>query len=179
MPEPSFEIRRLRRSDDRKAFRSGDSDLDSFLHKYAAQNQLRHYIGVTYVAAIGARLLGYASVAPGSMEYEQLPPAAARRLPRYPVPILRLTRLAVDQSVQGHGIGTELLRHVLQLARSMSKDLGYFAVVVDAKPGAVAYYARYGFESLELLEGTGLARPEPTPMILPISDIIAAAPESG
>lgn len=176
--ELAFEIRRLRRTDRRREFQSGDADLDAFLHKYAAQNQLRHYIGVTYVAATADdQVLGYASVAPGSLDYEQLPPDIARRLPRYPVPILRLARLAVDQSVQGAGIGTALMRRIFELAISLSHDMGCVAVVVDAKPGAVDYYARYGFEVLDLVEGIGASRPRPTLMILPVSSLRAAAGE--
>ncbi len=41
-----MEIRALRTSDDRSAFQSGDEALDRFFHRYAGQNQFRHYLGV-------------------------------------------------------------------------------------------------------------------------------------
>jgi GNAT superfamily N-acetyltransferase len=111
-----MEIRALRESDDRTVFRSGDADLDRFLHKYAGQNQFRRHIGATYVAVEGDRVVGYATVAPGHMEIAELSPALRKNLPRYPLPILRLARLAVDDSFRGRGIGRQLLRFVLELA---------------------------------------------------------------
>lgn len=168
------EIRALRESDDRASFRSGDAELDRFLHKYAGQNQFRHHIGTTYVAAFGEQIIGYATVAPGHIEIEGLPARLRRKLPAYPLPILRLARLAVDQSVQGQGVGRELLRFVFDLALRMASEFGCIGVVVDAKPAAVEFYRRYGFLSLELVEGHSEARPMPTTMFLPLSDIEAA-----
>ncbi len=68
-----MEIRALRPSDDRSAFRSGEEDLDRFLHRYAGQNQFRHHLGVTYVAVDAGRVLGFATVAPRHVEIEELP----------------------------------------------------------------------------------------------------------
>src|SRR5262244_3674674 len=99
-----MEIRALRPSDDRSQFASGDADLDRFFRSYAGQNQFRHHIGTTYVAVDEGRLLGYATVAPGHIEIDRLPASVARKLPAYPLPVLRLARLAVDVSVQGGGI---------------------------------------------------------------------------
>ena len=168
-----MEIRALRASDDRSYFRSGDSDLDRFFEKYAAQNQFRHHIGTTYVA-VEDRILGYVTVAAGHIEIEALPAAARKRLPRYPLPILRLARLAVDQSAQGRGRGHELLRFVLRLAVQMSDELGCLGVVVDAKPGAVDFYRSFGFVVLDVREGQSPGRPQTTAMFLGLSDIETA-----
>ena len=43
-------VRRLRSSDDRSRFRSGQVDLDRFFLRFAGQNQFRHHLGTTYVA---------------------------------------------------------------------------------------------------------------------------------
>jgi predicted N-acetyltransferase YhbS len=169
-----MEIRPLRESDDRASFRSGDADLDRFLHKYAGQNQFRHHIGSTYVAFEENRIAGYATVAPGHLEVEDLPPARRAKLPRYPLPILRLARLAVDQSMRGRGLGKSLLRFVLRLSLRMADDFGCTGVVVDAKPEAVSFYEQFGFEPLEVVEGQYQARPDATAMFLPLSEIAAA-----
>jgi len=170
-----MEIRALRESDDRSRFRSGDADLDRFLHKYAGQNQFRHHIGATYVAVEANRVAGYVTVAPGHIEIEQLSPAVRKRLPRYPLPILRLARMAVDETFRGRGIGRQLLRFVLDLAVRLAVDFGCVGVVVDAKPGAVSFYEQFGFAPLELIEGHSQARPPATAMFLPLSDIQAAS----
>jgi hypothetical protein len=100
------EIRRLRASDDRARFQSGDPDLDRFFRSYAGQNQFRRHIGVTYVAVEAGEVLGYLTVA----------------------------------------------------------------------PGAEAFYERYGFRAIDVVEGHSDARPRPTPMFLPTSETLAATP---
>ena len=169
-----MELRSLRATDDRATFRSGDADLDRFFAKYAGQNQYRLHIGTTYVAVDGARILGYATVAAGQIEGEDLPSPLRRKLPRYPLPALRLARLAVDSTAQSRGVGKQLLRHVFRLALKMAEDYGCIGIVVDAKPDAVDFYARFGFTPLEAVEGQLESRPEPLPMFLPF-ELVAAA----
>jgi GNAT superfamily N-acetyltransferase len=131
-----MEIRALREEDDRSQFRSGDPDLDRFLHKFAGQNQFKHYLGVTYVAVDDGRILGFATVAPGHVEIDGLPAATRKKLPRYPLPILRLARLAVDQAAQGQGLGRRLLRFVFELALQMASDYGCIGVAVECPSSA-------------------------------------------
>lgn len=171
-----MEIRPLAESDDRSAFQSGDPDLDRFFHQFAGQNQFRHYVGVTYVAVEERRILGFATVAPGHVEVDGLPPAARKQLPRYPLPVLRMARLAAGQSARGRGLGAQLLRFVLQLALRMADEFGCVGVLVDAKPDAIAFYAKYGFLAVEAVEGQSATRPQPTPMFLSIRAIERALP---
>lgn len=169
-----MEIRILRASDDRSSFRSGDPDLDRFLQRYAGQNQFRHHVGTTYVAIDLGRIVGYATVAPGHIEIDELPAATRKKLPAYPLPVLRLGRLAVDESVRGQGLGKALLRFVMQLAVRLADDYGCTGVLVDAKADAVSFYEELGFMLLEVVEGQSNARPAPTSMFLPFADIEAA-----
>lgn len=162
-----MEIRSLRESDDRTTFHSGDADLDRFLVKYAGQNQFRHHIGTTYVAVDGDRIVGFATIAPGALEGEDLPSTYARKLPAYPLPVLRLAGLAVAEAAQSRGIGKALLRHVFLLSQKMAEEYGCVGVVVDALPDAVEFYQRFGFSPLEVSEGQLESRPAPLPMFLP------------
>ncbi len=173
-----MEIRILQPSDNRSAFSSGDADLDRFLQRYAGQNQFRHHLGSTYVAVDQGRILGYATIAPGQLEIDDLPAALRKKLPAYPLPILRLARLAVDEAARGQGLGRELLRFVLQLAIQLAKDYGCTGVLVDAKGEAVPFYERLGFVPLDVLEGQSDARPVPFPMFLSVGEIQAAARRS-
>ena len=68
----------------------------------------------------------------------------------------------------------QLLRAVLDLALPMAGEIGCAGVVVDAKPGAVSFYERFGFEPLDLVEGRSQARPMTTAMFLDISKVRAA-----
>lgn len=167
----AIQIRPLQPSDDRKAFSCGQADLDTFFQRYAGQNQFRYNIGVTYVAVEEATICGYVTIATGSIEAESLLPSS--KLPRtYPLPILRLGRLAVDQRYQGQGVGKFLLQHVLLLALQQRDTVGCVGIVVDAKPEAIAFYQRYGFQHLgEVVEGQMSGYPAPTPMFLSIKSI--------
>ncbi len=64
-----------------------------------------------------------------------------------------------------------LLRAVLQLALTMSETIGCIGVVVDAKPEAVDFYRRYGFEEMDVVQGLLGDRPQPLPMFLPLAAI--------
>jgi len=170
-------VRRLEPRDDRSEFRSGNIDLDRFFQRYAGQNQFRHHIGTTYVAVQGDRIVGFVTVSSGEMVAEKLARSLRRRLPSYPLPILRLARLAVDERFQGHGIGKLLLRVMLELALEIRDRIGCIGIVVDAKPDAVPFYSVLGFTPIDLISGSLGDRPEPVSMFLPIGQIAVAAKE--
>jgi GNAT superfamily N-acetyltransferase len=169
-----IEIRPLRPSDNRTGFCSGNPDLDRFFLRYAGQNQFRHHIGTTYVAVSNGTIKGFATISASSIEIEHLPAAKKINLPQYPLPVLRLARLAVDRTARGQGLGHNLLRAVFVIASEMSRTVGCTGVVVDAKPEAVSFYTRFGFERIEFLEGALADRPLPVSMFLPIGTIKAA-----
>ena len=164
-----FRIRRLSPDDDRTSFRSGNVDLDRFFQRYAGQNQFRHHIGTTYVAVRqDGFLAGFATVTASEIAATSLPAEKRKRLPGYPLPILRLARLAVDERAKGQGVGGLLMGGVVGLAASMANDLGCVGIVVDAKPEAMGFYAKLGFAALEAEAGHLGDRPEPVPMFLPL-----------
>lgn len=100
-----------------------------------------------------------------------------KRLPRYPLPVLRVARLATAEGHRGTGVGRLLLRCAFQLASDMSREVGCVGVVVDAKEEAASCYERCGFEPLPVLEGGSNARPVPLPMFLPLGSIPGAFDE--
>jgi GNAT superfamily N-acetyltransferase len=166
-----FEIRRLLLDDDRSSFRSGNIDLDRFFQRYAGQNQFRHHIGTTYVAVDDGTLLGFATVSASEITVADMPVAQRKKLPRYPLPVLRLARLAVDERAQGRGVGSALLRAIFLLAHRMADDFGCVGIVVDAKPEAVLFYEKLGFIDLKPQAGQLGDRPQPQPMFLELGAI--------
>jgi GNAT superfamily N-acetyltransferase len=171
------EIRALARDDDRSGFSCGQADLDRFFEHYAGQNQFKLHLSVTYVAILEDRIAGFATVAASSLERANLPNARQRRrLPSYPLPVLRLGRLGVDTRAQGLGIGKALLRNVLGLALDQRDRLGCVGVVTDAKAEAVRFYEGLGFVPLEGVR-EGLLVGEPLPMFLGIEAIAATVPQ--
>lgn len=165
-------VRRLEPNDDRTRFESGNIDLDRFFVRYAGQNQFRHHIGTTYVAVTDEGLVaGFATVSASEVSTARLSSAAVRRLPAYPLPVLRLARLAVDRRLQGKGVGTHLLRAVFSLALRMADEMGCLGVVVDAKPEAIPFYQKLGFVQLTAVAGELGDRPQPLAMFLELGAI--------
>jgi GNAT superfamily N-acetyltransferase len=170
----AVELRPLARDDDRTGFTCGDAELDRFFEHYAGQNQFKLHLAVTYVALVEGRIVGFATIASASVERASIPSARLRkRLPNYPLPVLRLARLGVDTRAQGIGVGKALLKHVLGLALEQRDRLGCVAVVTDAKPDAVGFYEALGFQVLDGVR-EGVLASEPTPMLLGINAIAAA-----
>jgi GNAT superfamily N-acetyltransferase len=167
----TVEIRALRRDDDRSSFLSGDETLDLFFRRYAGQNQFRHHVGVTHVAVEGERILGFVTVSPATLDADDLP--SGRRMPPYPVPVLRVARLAVDHRAQRLGVGKALLRAAFELAEWMRDEVGCVGVLVDAKEHAVGYYRDLGFEVVTTVEGASRARPATTAMFLSLGSVPA------
>lgn len=172
-----MEIRALRPADDRSTFNSGNEDLDRFFRQFAGQNQFRHQISVTYVAVDDSRIIGFVTVSSGHLEIEALPEDLRQKFPRYPAPILRLSRMATDLAFRGQGLGGALLVHAFRLALDQAKRTGCAGVALDAKADAVSFYEKFGFIRLEVIEGGSASRPSPTAMYLPLSDVEAAARE--
>ncbi|MCK6507952.1 GNAT family N-acetyltransferase [Myxococcota bacterium] len=170
-PPDEVVVRPLEPADDRAAFRSGNIDLDRFFQRYAGQNQFRHHIGTTWVAVVEGRILGFATVSAAHLEVGELPTAIRRKLPAYPLPVLRLARLAVAEEAKGQGVGRALLRVVFILAWRMADEFGCVGVVVDAKAEAVGFYERLGFAALAHGKGGLGDRPEPTAMFLELGAI--------
>ena len=86
-------VRALEPGDDRSRFASGNVDLDRFFARFAGQNQFRHHIGTTYVAVDqNGDIIGFATVSAAELTTAHLPAKTARRLPAYPLPVLRLAR---------------------------------------------------------------------------------------
>ena len=170
-PPDHLVVRPLEPSDDRAAFRSGNIDLDRFFQRYAGQNQFRHHIGTTWVAVFEETILGFATVSAAHLEVGELPDDLRRKLPGYPLPVLRLARLAVAEEAKGQGVGRVLLRAVFTLAWRMADEFGCVGVVVDSKAEAVGFYERLGFRALDHRKGGLGDRPEPTAMFLELGAI--------
>ena len=144
----SLSISGLERHHDRNDFDCGEPDLNTFLMRFARQQSERDF-SRTYVAtALGeSRIRGYYAISSSSIHFANLP--AYLRLPRYPVPVARIARFGLDLRAQGAGVGAALLQHAMGLAVTLAQQIGLFAVVVDAKHAAAAFYARYGFQRMQ------------------------------
>lgn len=145
---PAWAVRLLDRLHDRQAFRCGEPELDEFLQQFAKQNAERD-LGQTYVASpLGdiRTIAGYYTVSASSVDSVALPPAVTKRLPRYPVPVILVARLAVGEAFQGQRLGETLLLDAFEKARLVADIVGAHAIQVDAlHEKAARFYEKYGF----------------------------------
>ena len=139
------------RRHDRAGFTCGEPALDSYLRLYAGQHQ-RDGIATTHVLCDDgdpSRLLGYCTLAAAQLHLDDLEAADRKRLPAYPVPAVRLGRLAVAAAVQGKGYGPLLLGHAVNCSIALRRELGVRVLVVDAlHERAAAFYRRHGFREI-------------------------------
>jgi GNAT superfamily N-acetyltransferase len=153
---------------DRETFDCGDADLNLYLKRYARQN---HESGGAkcFLAAPTeqpARILGFYTLSPASLEYARTPALAKRGLGRYDVPVFRICRLAVDQSVQSQGLGGSLLLRAAERCIRVAQEVGGVALLIDAKSDRAAkWYEGYG--AMRLTDA-------PLSLVLPLATATAA-----
>jgi GNAT superfamily N-acetyltransferase len=79
------------------------------------------------------RVVGYYALAAGSVAHEGAPARVVRGVGRHPIPVILLTRLDVDLTEQGHGLGRALLRDALMRVAVASEMIGARALLVHAE----------------------------------------------
>ena len=166
---PPYRIEPLVPDHRRAAFSSGSPALDRYLREQAGQDMRRNVARVFVLCPDESTdVAGYYCLSAASLDYRELPPHLARRLPRYPVlPAVLLGRLAVDARYQGRGLGRLLLVDALRRSlRVGQSDIAAMAVVVDAMDEAAArFYERHEFVRLP---------DQPSRLILPMPTIARA-----
>ena len=133
---------------DREGFDCGEPSLNQYLKALATQHH-RSGVAITHVLideAAPLNICGFYSLAAAQMSLNDLSAADQRRMPRYPVPVARLARLAVALQEQGKGVGEALLQDAVKRCLELRGELGIHALLVDAlHERAAAFYRQYGF----------------------------------
>jgi GNAT superfamily N-acetyltransferase len=144
---PDWIVEPLDRTHERATFSRGSASLDDFLRTLVSQYEKRR-LGRTYVAveADNRRVLGYYTLASGAISFASIPTKVAKKLPRHPVPVILLARLAVHVDVQGRGLGRHLLVDAMRRCLALGDRLGVHALEVEAiDDDARRFYEKYGF----------------------------------
>ena len=148
--EIAWRFEKLARGHDRASFSSGVEPLDTFLKSNARQNA-EVGISATIVALRPdtSAISGFFTLRMGEVAFDLLPPLERKRLPRYPVPVVHLARLAVDSRERGKGLGELLLMEAFARSLRASEEVPALAIEVVAKDGpARHFYEKYGFARL-------------------------------
>ena len=132
-------------------FDCGEKALDEYLQRYASQD-IKRGVARVFVASPAGQpqaVAGFYTLSAASIAAETLPEKWRKKLPRYPVPVALLGRLAVGQHLHGQGLGSILLADACKRVAAASETLAVAAIVVDAKsPKAAAFYQHFGFIEL-------------------------------
>jgi len=148
----TYRIRPLDASIDTASFQCGSKPLDDYIRRYASQD-MRKNIARVFVATPEnnpQQMAGFFTLSAGSVSCSSLPESLARKLPRYPVPVALIGRLAVAITFQGKGLGSILLADACQKISQASSVLAVAGIIVDAKDEkAIAFYTHFGFIPLQ------------------------------
>ena len=126
------------------AFDCGEPVLNDWLRRRALQNQ-QSGSSSTYVILDGIRVVGYYSLAAGSVARDTAPGRVRRNMPE-PVPVVVLGRLAIDRAFQNQGLGRGLLRDAVLRIMTAADIIGVRAILVHAlSEGAKRFYEEHGF----------------------------------
>jgi GNAT superfamily N-acetyltransferase len=131
-----------------KNFKSTEHSLNHWLRRYALANQLADS-AQTYVVHRGGAVVGYYSLVYGDFALETCPgPVQNGMPPNYPVPVIKIARLAVDRAEAGRGLGRALMKDAFVRILAAAEIGGLRAVAVNAlHEDAKRYYVRnFGFE---------------------------------
>lgn len=142
----TYRIEKLQRVHAVDPFTCGQPELDRFLTRYALQaqqsNSSQTYVGVSATDQV----VGFYTLVVGEIRHADAPDRVAKGMPRFPIPLLVLARLAVHSDCQGQGLGAGLLLDALGRTLQVADIAGVRALAVHAKDdGAAAFYRHFGF----------------------------------
>lgn len=132
-------------------FDCGELALNDYLQRYASQD-IKRGVARAFIATPVEQpemVAGFYTLSAGSIAAETIPDKLRKKLPRYPVPVALLGRLAVSKKCHGRGLGAILLADACKRVTAASETLGVVAIVVDAKSAkAASFYQYFGFMEL-------------------------------
>jgi GNAT superfamily N-acetyltransferase len=144
-PVPYTSIEKIGVEHDTGPFDCGQSELNQFLKRFALVNQ-KAGAATTYVVCRGNAVIGYYSLAVGSVEYDRAPEGITKGIAHHPVPLMILARLAVDSTEHGKGLGKGLLKDAILRTLKAAEIAGIRAIVVHAKDDeARRFYEHFNF----------------------------------
>lgn len=134
---------------DRKGFDCGNAELNSWFAQVARQHKEKG-ISSTFVVVeeeASTEVQGFYAISLAELVNAELPSQYRKRLPTK-VPAFRLGRLATAKPHAGKGIGEFMLFDAIDRVTRIATEIGGICLVVNAKPSAVDFYTRYGFEQI-------------------------------
>ena len=130
----------------RAAFSCGVEALDLYFRGDPIRQDVGRKTANAFVlTGDGKSVVGFYTLSPISILSVDLPARLAKKLPQRPIGATLIGRMGIDKSLQGKRLGELLLTDALYKAWQASKLVSSWAVVVDAKEGALEFYIKYEF----------------------------------
>lgn len=146
---PDLKIEALASHHDRGGFSCGVDSLDRYLRTQASQDVRRKANGVFIMVEPKKpnTVLGYYTLSATALAPGEVPTAARKHVPRYPLVSATLVgRLAVSENRQGERLGAMLLADAVRRAYVSASIVGSSMLVVEAiNDRAAAFYEGNGF----------------------------------
>jgi ribosomal protein S18 acetylase RimI-like enzyme len=162
---PDLKIEALAAHHNRDGFSCGVDSLDRYLRTQASQDVRRKANGVFILIEPDKPdvVLGYYTLCATGVAQGDVPAAARKHVPRYPLVSATLVgRLAVSDTRQGERLGAILLADAVQRSYASAAIVGSSMLVADAiNERAAAFYEGNGFRRL----------PDSLRLVLPIHAI--------
>jgi len=141
--------RPLAADDQLEGFDCGKPSLNEWLARHARQantsGSSRTFVVIDDTDDV-RKVVGYYSLTVGQVDTLEVPERVRKGMGQYPIPVVLLARLAVDQRHQGQGVGPGLLRDAITRALALSEQAGVRAMMthpLDA--AATGFYLKFGF----------------------------------
>ena len=123
--------------------------MDEWLRTRALQHQKKHLSVTRVLLDPSGTIAGYYTLATGQIDFRDLPPEVARKLPHRALPVAVLAWLGVGSEQQGRGLGKRLLAQALHDCDEAGKTFAFVAVILDCiNDSAKAFYRTWDFEEL-------------------------------
>lgn len=143
-------IERLDETHHRETVRCGVPQLDIWFRDHALAAQRQDTARTFVLIDDTGQVVGYYSLTMGNVAAAEAPRRLVRGLPRHPVPILLLARLAISQTHQSQGLGVALLFEALHRAALAAEHAAARLIAVDPiDEAARRFYLRWGFQPVE------------------------------
>ena len=140
--------RQLGEKDDLSNFSCRTEIVDNRV-RHRAHKAMSQGTAVVYVCLADEQVAGLYSLSAHSVARSDVRGGWLRRNTPEQIPAVLLGMLGVDGDYQGRGLGRSLLRDAVLRARSVSREIGARALLVDPTDESTSrFYEKYGFRAL-------------------------------
>ena len=146
---PGYRLEALTAEHSRASFTSGQEQVDRWLREQSLQSQAKRLSSTRVLLEPSGELAGFFTLATGQVDFGDLPPLLAKRLPKRALPVAILAWLGVAERLQGRGLGAMLLAQALNDCFVAGKTFPFIAVLLDCVDEPTKqFYERWNFREL-------------------------------